>query len=50
MIEGKFGDFFRGPWGILFTVGIVFLAAVLVLFLASRVFTGLLDPRPYVWE
>jgi hypothetical protein len=50
MIENKFGDFFRGPVGILLIVGVVFLAAVLVLFLASRTFQGLLDPRQYVWE
>lgn len=50
MIEGKFSDFFRGPVGILLVVGVVFLAAVLVLFLTSRIFTGLLDPRQYVWE
>lgn len=50
MIENKFGDFFTRPFGILLVVGVVFLAAVLVLFLTSRIFQGILDPRQYVWE
>lgn len=50
MLESKFSDFFRSPWGIMLIIGVVCLVAILVLFLTSRVFQGLLDPRQYVWE
>lgn len=50
MIETKFNEFFRSPKGILLVMGIIMLGAVLVLLFVARVFRGLIEPTPYIFD
>lgn len=50
MIENRFADFFRSPAGILLTIGVVMIAAILVFVFVQRVFADLINPIPYIVE
>lgn len=50
MTENKFTDFFRSPAGVLLTIGIIMVAAILVFLFVSSVFRDLINPVPYIVE
>lgn len=50
MIESKFSEFFRSPLGILAMVGVVFVAGVLVFLFVARVFRGLIEQGPPLYN